>query len=130
MRFQRYLDQNRCACHNNKYLDFDNINERVKNGFAEEEERAFLDAFEKDLKTVFSFIQYLYENFGDKLIKTEKLIKQNRGERELYEHQDKMSMFAEFIRLNIKGYKAILSRHDRIQDLKWFRNLKIYSKAS
>lgn len=113
MRFQKYLDQNRCACYNNKYLDFENINERVKNGFTEEEERAFLDAFEKDLETVFSFIQFEYEDLEDKLIKIEELIKQNRGKRELYELQDKMSMFAEFIRLNIKGYKAILSRHDR-----------------
>lgn len=113
MRFKKYLDKNIYEPYSGKYLSFDVLLAMIRNNFTKEEENDFKEAFDTDLNKVFSFIQFKHEEFESRMYSIEEEIKNKKIFKVLSEAQDEMAAFAEFIRINIEGFKTILLKHDK-----------------
>lgn len=113
MRFKKYLEKNRYEPYAEKYLQFNELIAKIRPEFTKEDEDAFNEDFAKNIDDVFYFIQFKYEDLESRMISLEELLKESTGIKTLSEVQDEMCAFAEFIRINIEGFKIILAKHDK-----------------
>lgn len=113
MHFKKYLEKNKYEPYSDKYLKYNYLVDLISPNITDEQEKTFKDALDEDINNVFGFIQFKHEEIESKMASIEEMIKDGRGHRELSRLLDEMYAFAEFIRVNIQGFKAILAKHDK-----------------
>lgn len=113
MRFKKFLERNKYAPYADKYLDFNLLYSLIKPDFSQEEESNFIKAFDNNFNDVFNFVQFKYEDLQTKLNAIEEYIYEKKGSKDLEVLQEELYAFAEFIRVNIEGFKTIIQKHDK-----------------
>lgn len=113
MRFKKYLDKHKYQPYAERYLKFDELMCRVNEGLSQGREAEFVEFLDNNLNEVFCFIQFKHEDFENRMASVEELINGRKGTRELAELQDEIHAFAEFIRINIEGFKTVIAKHDK-----------------
>ncbi|CAD25502.1 putative POLYPHOSPHATE SYNTHETASE VTC4 [Encephalitozoon cuniculi GB-M1] len=113
MRFQKYLKRNLYAPYKYNYLDYENLRERFKKeGFASSDEDEFVRELDANIKRVFGFVESKYSEFVQRLRTLEKK-PPKEARSKIKEMTEEMRHFAEFIRINVIGFKKLLRRHDK-----------------
>lgn len=111
MRFQKYLKRNVHGPYRYNYLDYEDLRGCLKkSGFGDGDEEGFVRRFEENLGRVFGFVGSKREELVRRLKVLEKRPSEAKGK--LKEITEEMRHFAEFIRINIIGFKKLLKRHD------------------
>lgn len=113
MRFRKYLERNKYPPYESRYLDFNLLYSLIKPNLTQEEESNFRKTFESQFNDVFSFVQFKYEDLQANLNSIEAYIQEKRGASDLEILQEELYAFAEFIRVNIEGFKIIIQKHDK-----------------
>lgn len=123
-RFEKFLEQNRYQPYKDKYLTYKELRSMIHPSMTEDEEQKFRLAYDSNINEVFCFIQFKYEDLLAKLNDLEDKIKLEKGIKSLVELQDEMYAFAEFIRINIEGFKLLISKHDSVSSRSITSNYK------
>ncbi|ADM11743.1 putative polyphosphate synthetase Vtc4 [Encephalitozoon intestinalis ATCC 50506] len=113
MRFQKYLRRNVYAPYKYNYLDYENLREKFREKeFTSSDEDEFVKDLDSNIKRVFGFVESKHSEFVQRLKTLEK--KSHReAKTKIKEMAEEMRHFAEFIRINVIGFKKLLKRHDK-----------------
>ena len=113
MRFQKYLENNKHLEYKDEYLNYMKLRNQIKGEISQNEEDKFVVDFDSEFNKVFIFVKKEYGVFINKMAQVESNIKEKKGKKDLDDLQDEMIAFGEFVRINIEGFKRILTRHDK-----------------
>lgn len=124
MRFQKYLKRNVYGPYRYNYLDYEKLREMFrKPEFSPEDEEGFVHELEANLDRVFGFVASKHSELGRRL---KMLEKRPSGDvhGKVKDVTEEMRHFAEFIRINVIGFKKLLRRHDKHTRYKLFPTYK------
>lgn len=113
MRFQTYLEKNKIVEFEDHYLNYRWLVEDLKKDFSETDEKAFIEKFDGHLNEFFKFVEFKYMEYCEQIELVENLTNKKKGTKKLDNLLSEMSDFAEFIRINIEGFKKVLIKHDK-----------------
>lgn len=113
MRFRKFLERNKYPAYVDKYLDFNLLYSLIKSHFSAEDEENFKRVFNSNISNVFNFIQFNYDDLQARMNDVEEHIFRTNKCEELEKLQDELYAFAEFIRINVEGFKVLIEKHDK-----------------
>lgn len=121
MGFSEYLDEHKASTidkkYNEKYLEYARICKIVNKSTANH-----VKVIEEEFNRVFDYVNNETERYKEELKKIEKILKDDKSKSKdnnssLVILQEDMKAFAEFIRINIIGFKKLLKHSDKASGL-------------
>ncbi|KAF9763982.1 Vacuolar transporter chaperone 4 [Nosema granulosis] len=113
MRFQKYLKRNIYKPYRYYYLDYEILKNHIKPDFGPEDEEIFKSMLDENFSRVFGFVDSKQTELNRRCDQLYKSTYTNKLNLKITALSEEMRNFSEFIRINVVGFKKILSRHDK-----------------